>query len=70
MAKEVEICCKANKWTDETKALKLPMLLEGQVLAVWLELSENEQADYAAVAEQLCSKLTPLRFVFLDEFHQ
>ena len=68
--KKFEICCKANKWTHETKALKLPTLLEGEALAVWLEQSEDEQADYAVVAEQLCSKLTPLGFVSLDNFHQ
>ena len=41
-----EICCKANAWDDAKKALKLPTLLEGEALAVWLELSEAEQADY------------------------
>ena len=35
--KNFEICCKANKWTDETKALKLPTVLEGEALAVWLK---------------------------------
>ena len=27
-----EICCKANGWNDETKAVKLPTLLEGEAL--------------------------------------
>ena len=65
-----EICSKANKWTDETKALKLPTLLEGEALAVWLEISEAEQADYKVVKKKLCDKLTPMGFVSLDEFHQ
>ena len=32
--KRFEICSKANKWTAETQALKLPTLLEGESLAV------------------------------------
>ncbi|KAL5503287.1 hypothetical protein EMCRGX_G010213 [Ephydatia muelleri] len=34
-----DICSDANKWNDETKAVKLPKLLEGEALASWLELS-------------------------------
>ena len=37
-----EICCSANWWNNELKALKLPTLLEGEALAVWLELSEEQ----------------------------
>ena len=41
--KRFEICNnKANKWTAETQALKLLTLLEGESLAVWLELSDAE----------------------------
>ena len=39
-----EICCQANGRSDEMKALKLPTLLEGEALAVWLELSQEEQS--------------------------
>jgi len=38
-----DIC---NGWDDETKALKLPTLLEGEALASWLELSEEQQSDF------------------------
>ena len=38
-----EICCRANGCNDEMKALKLPTLLEGEALAMWMELSEEEQ---------------------------
>ena len=55
-----KICCKANKWDDETKAAKLPTLLESEVLAVWLEISEGDQSDYKKAKKQLCKKLTPL----------
>ena len=44
-----EICSKANKWNEETKALKLPTLLEGEALAVWLELSEEEQSSMETI---------------------
>ena len=65
-----EICCKANAWDDAKKALKLPTLLEGEALAVWLELSEAEQADYKIAKEKMNSKLTPVAFVSMDEFHK
>ena len=41
-----EICSKANEWNNATMALKLPTLLEGEALAVWMELTEDEQKDY------------------------
>ena len=34
-----EICATANQWNAATQALKLITLLEGEVLAIWLELS-------------------------------
>jgi len=37
-----EICLQANGWEAAVKAKKLPMLLEGEALTVWLELT-NEQ---------------------------
>ena len=65
-----EICCKANKWTEGTPALKLPTLLEGEALAVWLELSEEQQADYTTAKEAICEAMMPMEFVSLDEFHR
>lgn len=65
-----EICCKANSWNDQAKAQKLPTLLEGEALAVWLDMSETDQADYATVKENLLEKLKPAEFVSLDEFHR
>jgi len=65
-----EICCKANTWNAETKAVKLPTLLEGEALAVWLEMSEEDQTDYKKAKEKLCKKLTPMEFVSLDDFHK
>ena len=65
-----EICSKANTWNAETQAVKLPTLLEGEALAVWLEMSEEDQADYKKAKEKLCKKLTPMEFVSLDDFHK
>lgn len=64
-----EICSKANQWNDATKALKLPTLLEGEALAVWLELSDAQKADYKVAKEQLTTKMAPTEFVSLEEFH-
>ena len=37
-----EIFCVSNNWGNDLKAKKLPTLLEGEPLAVWLELSEEQ----------------------------
>ena len=55
-----EICCKANSWDDAKKALKLPTLLEGEGLAVWLELSEEDQADYKVTKGKMVAKMAPM----------
>lgn len=68
--KRFDICCKANGWTDTTPALKLPTLLEGEALAIWLELSEEQQGDYAAAKKEICTAMTPMEFVSLDGFHR
>ena len=67
--KRFEICCSANQWNDEIKARKLPTLLEGEALASWLELSDEQQADYKVTKEQLITKMAPNEFVSLEEFH-
>ena len=51
-----EIYCSANQWNDEVKARKLPTLLEGEALAIWLELFEEQQADYEVAKEQSIKK--------------
>ena len=54
--KQFDICSKANEWRDKMKALKLLTLLEGEALATWLELSEEEQADYETAKERMLGK--------------
>lgn len=64
-----QICSRANKWNDETQALKLPTLLEGEALAVWLELTEAQQSSVAETKKKLIEKMMPMKFVSLDQFH-
>ena len=33
-----ETCCKVNNWNDDTKAIKLPTLMEDEALEIWLKL--------------------------------
>ena len=65
-----DICCTANSWTAGVRAKKLPTLLEGEALAVWLELTSGEQSDYDNVCKKLNDKFNPQAFVSLDEFHR
>ena len=65
-----KICSHANSWDDADKtALKLPTLLEGEALAVWLELME-EQKDYNGTKKKIIEAIMPMRFVSLQDFHQ
>ena len=45
-----------NQWNDATKAVKLPTLLEGEALAIWLGLSEEEQDDFVIAKEKLMTQ--------------
>ena len=64
-----EICCRANGWNDEMKALKLPTLLEGEPLGIWLEATEEEQGVYGTMKEKIITKMAPMAFSSLQEFH-
>ena len=67
---QYEICCRANAWDAEKKTLKLPTLLEGEALAVWLELTEEQQKDYGVTKAKIIDAIMPMRFVSLDDFHK
>ena len=60
---------KANSWDAAIKAVKLPTLLEGEALAVWLDLTEEEQADYSVTVDKLRRNLAPSWFSSLETFH-
>jgi len=64
-----DICAKANGWHAAAKAKKLPTLLEGEALAVWLELTDKQQNDYAEMKKEMLKTMLPLNFVSLDDFH-
>ena len=46
---------------------KLPTLPEGEALAVWLELNDDQQKDYAAMKKGMEEAQMPMNFVSLDE---
>lgn len=68
--KRFDICCRANGWNAAAMALKLPTLLEGEALAVWLELSEEDQSSYSKAREKIKQKMLPMEFLALNNFHR
>ena len=60
-----EICAKANGWDAAVKAVKLPILLEGEALAVWLDFTEEEQGDYSVTVDKLKRKC-PYRIFIVE----
>ena len=64
-----DICCRANEWDNDLKAKKLPTLLQGEALAIWLEMSEAEKASYKESKEKLIAQMAPVKFVSLGDFH-
>jgi len=65
-----DIYAHVNGWDAKNKAKKFPTLLKGEALAVWLELS-SEQQDYYAVTKKAMEKaMLPMNFVSLDDFHR
>ena len=65
-----EICAKANGWEAATMATRLPTLLEGEALVIWLELSTEQQGDYGVAKEEIEKAMKPMGFVSLDDFHR
>ena len=51
------------------KAVKLPTLLEGETLAAWLDLGEDERKEYKTARKLLVESLMPIGFTLLDKFH-
>ena len=65
-----DICARAYGWEAGTKAKKLPTLLEGEALAVWLELTSEQQEDYGVAKKAMEKAMMPMNFVSLDDFHR
>lgn len=53
-------------WSDTAKLLKLPILIEGEALTVWFELSEKIN-NYSKASNH---KMMPQSFVLQDNFHK
>ena len=64
-----EICCRANGWEEDVKAKRLPTLLEGEALAVWLELNEDKQKSYKDAKARIIIRMSPVQFVLIDDFY-
>ena len=64
-----EICAKANGWNVAAKATRLLTLLEGEALAIWLELSGEQQEDYGVAKGEIEKAMRPMGFIFLDDLH-
>ena len=60
----------ANEWNRATKAAKLPTLLEGEALAAWMELSEEDKEDYAKARKAIKRKLLLTTFIALEKFNR
>ena len=54
-----KICCCANAWDAEKKALKIPTLLECEALAVWLKLTDDQQKDYDVTKAKIIDAIMP-----------
>ena len=50
--------------------MKLPTLLEGEALATWLDLSDDERKNYGIVKEKLTAAMVSTSFTTLEQFHQ
>ena len=46
----------------------MPTLLEGEALAVWLELTEEEQSSYSNARTKIKQAMMPMEFISLSEF--
>ena len=63
------ICSCTNGYDNEKMVLKLPLLLEGKALAIWLEFTTNKQKDYAASKKKIINAIKQMSFIIsLDNF--
>ncbi|KAL5515095.1 hypothetical protein EMCRGX_G000217 [Ephydatia muelleri] len=65
-----DICSDANCWDEKVRAVQLPTLLEGEALATWLDLSDDERKNYGIVKEKLTAAMVSTSFTTLEQFHQ
>ena len=58
-----EVCSVANRWKAENQAVKLPTLLEGEALAIRLELNEEQRKNYETAQNKILTNIMPMGFV-------
>lgn len=44
---------------------KLPTLLDGEALVIWLELSEEKQGSYEDTMEEIYRQMMPMEVLFV-----
>uniref|UniRef100_A0A5S6R1E0 CCHC-type domain-containing protein n=1 Tax=Trichuris muris TaxID=70415 RepID=A0A5S6R1E0_TRIMR len=57
--KRFEICADANCWNSQTRALRLPTLLDGEAFMVYNSLEAETRGSYTELKRALCSALQP-----------
>ena len=62
--RQFEIFSAANDWDDNLQG-KMLTFLDGEALAVWLDLSKNDQKDYNK-AKKISDHVVPMSFVFVQ----
>ena len=55
--------------TAATQLVKLRTLLEGEALAVWLELAPEDQRDNKTAKRKITARMSLVRFVLLEDFY-
>jgi hypothetical protein len=65
-----EICASANGWSDERKAAKILTFLEGEVLVAYIEMADQDKADYDRLVAALKREFrtTGAQFRLMNEF--
>lgn len=66
-----EICYTANRWENATNLRHANFRCSWkEALAVWLELSEEQQGDYSIAKGEILAAISPMEFVSLELLHK
>ena len=64
-----DICAEANGWKNDVRVVKLPTLLEGEALAIFTEIGEDERKDYHKALKKAFHP-TEAQFSVLKQFEK
>ena len=62
----------ANGWKNEVRAVKLPTLLEGEALAIFTEIREDERKNYhkdRRFEKGISSHVSAVFFIYTEKRH-